>query len=214
MTAIRLLPVLGWVAAVVVLVGCDPSEPVEPAPSGKLIEADQGFDPAALPYTNAELVIEGIPLPVEVSRETDGDNVVFNLVAHGQVLDSETYAVRSDPEGRPEAFSFVSTNDLRFDPPIELLRFPMRVGAKVPEWKGQVREGDQPYNAWAALQTKEETTNLPAPYSETLRVDVELVMETRPEATKRELTFWFVAGKGIVKRQLGPIYARQPAEPR
>lgn len=203
-----------WFAAAALAVGCDPAEPVEPSPTGKLIAADQGFDPAALPYTTAELVIEGVPLPVEVSRETNGDEVVFNLVAHGQVLDSETYALGQDDKGRPATFSFVSTNDLRFDPPIELLRFPFRVGAKVPQWKGQVREGDQPHNAWAILSSKEETTNLRAPYSDTLRVDVQLEIETRPETTKRELTFWFVAGKGIVKRQLGPIYARQPAEPR
>lgn len=214
MTAQRRSTRLVWLTAAALLVGCDPGEPVEPAPEGKLITMEQGFHPDALPYANAELVIEGVPLPVKVSRESDGNLVVFNLVAHGQVLDAETYALVRDEQGRPESFSFVSTNDLRFDPPIELLRFPMRVGGKAPEWKGQVREGDQPHTAWAKLSSKEETTNLAPPYSDTVRVDVELEIETRPETTKRILTFWFVAGKGIVKRQLGPIYARQPTEPR
>jgi hypothetical protein len=49
------------------------------------------------------------------------------------------------------------------------------------------------------------------PYA-TIRAHVALVLDTgSPEPAKRELMFWFVPKKGIIKRDFGAISTREPA---
>lgn len=195
----------------VAVAGCEPPPASVPPFEGRTIRDRETFRPGTAPYRTGELILaERTSIPIELVRIEDAERelVTFECVAHGEVVDQEVY------QDRVASFSLVSKTGESFDPPLPLIVYPVRVGETKPfEWKGKVLEGEVPSNAHAVVTVLDEPSNLPAPFSETIRVNVELSLHGAGDPTKRELAFWFVEGRGLVKRSFGALDTRQPAQP-
>lgn len=195
----------------VAVAGCEPPPPTVPPFEGRTIRDRESFKPGASPYEAGELILAertSIPIAFERTEDAERELVTFECVAHGEVVDQEVY------QDRDESFSLVSKTGESFDPPLPLIVYPVRVGETKPfEWKGKVLEGEVPSNAHAMVTVSDESSNLPAPFSETIRVNVVLSLHGAGDPTKRELAFWFVEGRGLVKRSFGALDTRQPAQP-
>ncbi len=195
----------------IALAGCEPPPEAVPRFEGRTILNRASFKPGVAPYKSGELILaERTSIPIELVRTqgTERGLVIFECIAHGEVVDREVY------QDLEESFSLVSKTGESFDPPLPLIVYPVRVGETKPfEWKGKVLEGEVPTNAHAMVTVLDEPSNLPAPFSETIRVNVALSLHGPGDPTKRELAFWFVEGRGLVKRSFGALDTRQPAQP-
>ena len=188
--------------------GCQPAVP----PAAKVSD----FVPAKAPYTDAALVLSGTRLPVRLEVEQSGSEIVFFLKSkHGEVLEHEAYTVDAS------RFALWRAGGELYDPVIPLLTDPLKVGSKW-EWKGQMRlavdgkpaEGPTTSTpATAAVSLVNDQLNLRSGASEALRVDVLLKMDSgTAQPAERKLSFWFVAGKGMVKREFAASSTRISAD--
>jgi len=183
------------------LISCRPAPP--PKPSGPPVAPSAVLKPDALYDVKATVNYGGTVVNVKMERTVDGDLVRFILSSYGQALETEVY------QSTPSAFSLVSIDEV-FNPPIDLLRFPMNIGDTW-EWKGTLTTGTVTHNATAKITTEEEqlflkgSTGIFTDLSEvTLQID-----SGAANPAVRTLRFWFNRGRGIVKREL-PGITREP----
>lgn len=188
-------------AAGAALIGCACSK--APGGSGPSLRDAQVFKPDATPGEKAKLVLAGTELPVEVKRRMDGKEVVLELWAHGEIVQQERYL------SSPEAFSLVMAGGERYEPALTLLKFPMEIGDAW-EWKGKLSAGDIQREATAKITTSSMQVYVPEPESG-VKVTVDMSLDSgAPTPAKRTLTFWFVEGRGVVKREFGSGSTREP----
>lgn len=175
--------------------------------TGARIPSREEMKPGELYADRATLLYGGTEVAVTVTRQASGSQVKFILTAHGQVFETETY---EDNDG---SFAFVGIDD-QFEPPLPLLKFPMRIGDKW-EWKGTLKSATVSHPATATVTTARDNLFLAGQGDlETLRSDVRLFLDSgTPTPAERKLTFWFVQGRGIVRREIGTATIRQPAKP-
>ncbi|MCB8933193.1 MAG: hypothetical protein M9921_12755 [Fimbriimonadaceae bacterium] len=193
------LILLAALTAAAVGCGCKPAATSQ-GPSLRDIEV---FKPDSLPGEKAKLVLAGTELPVEVKRRMDGNEVVIELWAHGEVVQQERYLSTKD------AFNLAMAGGERYDAPLPLLKFPMNVGDAW-EWKGQLSAGDIHRTATAKITTSSAQVYVPEPET-AVKVSVEMSLDSgAPTPAKRTLTFWLVEGRGVVKREFGAGSTREP----
>lgn len=174
--------------------------------------------PDAAPASPARLLLGSAEIPVQLVEERKEGSVTYKWKAHGEVVDSESYEVN------PDSFRLKLAVSEAFDPPITLLREPVKVGSSH-DWKGKVmltQDGvplkDPRVHSDATAQvavSKERITVVGGPYDSHL-VTVKLMLqdEKGTPAKERLLRFWFVPGKGIVKRDFSESSSREPAPPK
>lgn len=161
--------------------------------------------PDALYGEKATLNYGGTPVDVTMKRMASGQEVRFMLSAHDEVLETEVY------QSTTSEFALVSIDE-KFEPPLPLLKFPMRIGEPW-EWSGELLAGGLRHRATAKITPSTEQLFLTKTGGvDTVKVSVELQIDSKtPSPAKRPLTFWFARGKGIVKREIGTATSREPA---
>lgn len=173
------------------------------------------LSPTRLPYPHGSLVIAGTTMPVDVLREEKPGEVVFLLRSkHGAVLEHEAY--RFDDE----MFSLWRASGALYDPVIPLLRQPVAIGERW-NWSGKMIDaidghptelpsGHRP--ATATVETVREPLNVRGGPLDSVRVNVVLSMDSgSAQRAERRLTFWFVPGQGMIKREFAYSSTRQPS---
>jgi hypothetical protein len=184
--------------------GCASPQPQATQTLQRLTSIDE-LQPDAYAAETARLTYPGgIELPVEISVERQDERYTINILAHGQELEEEVYLIR------PGGVQIVRAAAEEFEPPIPLLRFPMEIGQPM-EWEGLMTTGDIERKATAVIETSLDTVTSPG---DAVRTNVTLQFESGgPQPAKRVLSFWFVKGQGLVKREFGAGSTRLPAPP-
>lgn len=160
--------------------------------------------PANLPYEEANLVLAGTQVPVVMDELREEGRLTFNLRTHGATVESETYVF--DKTG----FRFAEGTGERYDPPIPLVRYPVKAG-EVWKWKGKIIQGGVTYGGQADISAETYTLNMASGQFESLQVLVELKIDAgSPEAAERNLKFWFVPQRGLMRREFGASSIREP----
>jgi len=171
--------------------------------SGLLVSTSAELMPDANP--GAQKVLYGsIVIPVEVKIDKSAEDMTISLISREALLDTEKYRTAE------KEFDVVNAAGEDYSPPIPLLKFPMNIGDSW-SWKGQMVTAPTSRKATAVITTTDDQVDMGSP-ADALRVDVTLSMESGASApAMRTLTFWFVKGKGIVKRDFGANTSRVPA---
>ncbi len=174
--------------------------------SGPAIPSSATLKPDALYDAKATINYGGTVVNVKLERQAENDLVKFVLWSYGQALETETY------RSTPDAFSLVAIDE-QFDPPLDLLRFPMHLGDSW-EWQGNLTTGAVVHHATATVKTAADQLFLQKSAGiETVKSEVTLQIDSgSPNPAVRVLKFWFTRGRGIVKREL-PAMTREPAVP-
>ncbi|MCW5937688.1 MAG: hypothetical protein KIT11_10335 [Fimbriimonadaceae bacterium] len=158
-----------------------------------------------LPYKDARLVLVGTEMDVEMGDTREGRDLSIHLRAHGEDLETEHYEV--DQKG----LWFVGVSGEAFEPPIPLAIFPITVGDSW-DWSGTAELGPLRKPAKAKVSTDSERLNLATGVYNTIRIQVDLDIETGDHAAKRKLRFWISPESGVVKRAFGDT-TREPRSP-
>jgi hypothetical protein len=206
LTRVLSLALCGMIAAGFASLSCRQNS--SGAGEGRLVVSDaQSLKPSASPGERALLVLSGTEIPVDVKTETEGEMVTLRLLAKGQEVEVEKYRATA------EKFELVQAASEQFEPPLPLIEYPVRENQTL-TWKGKLSLGQVGKQAEAKIASKTERLNVKGFANEALRVTVELQFNGGgPEPTVRVLTFWFVEGKGVLKREFDKGSARLPAPP-
>ena len=197
-----------WVGAAVLLVAAAAMAcSSRSGGTGERIAAIADLNPGAKIPPKANLKIGEIDMTVEIKQTTDGQQVKFEISAHGQVFESETYSVGET------TFDLLDVAGEHYEPKMPLLKFPMRVGDQW-QWSGTMTAGEKPHKAQATVTSTDDSVLLPGSGStDTILVVVDLSIESGgPTPATRKLRFWFAKDKGLIKRQFGIGSSREPAE--
>lgn len=175
--------------------------------SGPEIATSAALNPGAMLPKAANLKIGEIDMPVEVQQTVKGSEIKLDLVAHGQVFETEGY-VLSD-----KSFDLVDAAGEHYEPKLPLLKFPMKVGDTW-SWAGEMTAGQEPHKATATVTSTNDSVLLPGlGTTDTVLVVVDLSIESGgPTPANRKLRFWIANGKGVIKRQFGVASSREPAD--
>lgn len=201
------LPMSLWslIASFVLLAGCGEhaAETGQAQPAGRLLTAEQ-LNPRHLAFSQARLILGGTEVPVQLETEEDRGKLKVRVLAKGVVVEVEDYVLDAN------TFRFAGVGGEAFSPPITLLKFPMRsVGEWT--WGGTIVSDPISRAAQARVVSSDETINTPAGQFEAVRVEVELAIDAgAPQKAERKLTFWFVPGQGLIKREFGASSTRVP----
>lgn len=182
--------------------------PAESAQDGEEILSDPAkFDPGASPGWKAQLVLSGSPLDVDVKQEKSGTDLTLRLFVLDQEIEVERY------RSTPSRFQLLQAASERFEPPLTLLEYPVREGQTL-NWDGQLEFADLERKATAKVVAKKEQMNVPGYNDWAVKVSVNLEIESGgPKPANRVLNFWFVQGKGVLKREFDKGSTRIPAPP-
>lgn len=205
MTTLRAIPIAAAIAATY---GCyGPEQAARPRTPGQtqLVFVDHGvLMPHGLPYERAGLILAGTLVPVQMRRRESAEGVVFDLVAHGQVVEDEQYFNSAD------GFKLVAAGGERYEPPVPIVRYPFKPG-EAWDWSGKLHCGARARTATGNVVVDRDNLNVPGGPFQTLRVTIDLRIDGGGPATAdRKLVFWFAPGKGIVKREFGFCSTREP----
>ena len=181
---------LEWVVALVAIAtgGClkDPASSL-----------GASIDPASLSLNQFEqssmLTVGGRSIPVQVKVTRQVDLITLQLISRDSEFEREVYKVVADK------FCLVQGGGTTFEPPLPLLRFPLRLGDGW-EWQGVMAAGDNSNKARAQIITLREPIFVPP--IDSLRVRVSLAIDPH-KAPNRELSFWFAEDRGLVQRKFG-----------
>ncbi|MGV3617581.1 MAG: hypothetical protein ACO1SV_19830 [Fimbriimonas sp.] len=197
---------LGVVGGVVL--GCQQGTSVAPvaAVKGPHLSRAEAITPAAAPPKDSILTISGSPFKVKVVTERHGTHFQIVALNDGQEFDREQY------EDSVQAFRLLQAGGEHYEPPIDLLRFPMTVG-ETWDWKGQIVANGNPKLAEAQIQTSDEKQYVSGAPVEAVQVRVTLSFPAvgGDEPARRVLTFWFAKEKGLFRRQYDWVSVREPA---
>lgn len=178
-----------------IVAGCHLGESRER--SGSTVRPEElKLDSPASP--SATLVIGDREIPVTVKSEVIGKLLSVRTFADNAEIEHEGYRIE------PDAFLLIQAGGETFDPPLPVLKFPLRIGDAW-TWSGTLRAGEASSPADAKVATIRES--LFTPQSEALRVNVELTLR-RGAGSKRNLSFWFLEGRGLVQREFGASIRR------
>jgi hypothetical protein len=149
----------------------------------------------------------GTKIPVSLRRIGTGEDFGYSLLAHEEEIEREQYRL-SDKE-----FDLVTADSDKFQPPLPLLRFPMKTGDSW-EWKGTMKEGETDRPTTARITSFSTDLVLANLHNQAVKIVADLSISSgTPVPAQRTLTFWFTAEGGVVKREFGAGSARMPAEP-
>ena len=193
------------VAAALFLLGCLGSN--EEGPSTQTYSKIEDIQPTAVPYARAYVIFTGTPIPTDVVAEQKDGEFELRCESEGAVIDLEKYAFDD------ASFKFVGTGSETFDPGIPILRFPLEVGDEW-TWGGSYLTGADAREATAKVKTAQERLNTVMGEFSTVRVTVELAIQSgTPKPVEHKLVFWFAPKKGIVRREIKFSTTREPMPP-
>jgi hypothetical protein len=173
------------------------------AGSGVHIASSTDLKPDANPGPQ-RIVYAGTVIPAETKVNLMNDEFSIELWYNEVSLEKEVY------KSSAKEFSLVNAAGEDYAPPIPLLRFPMNAGASF-KWSGKMITGPTSRNATALISTREDKVDMGG-VTDALVVEVDISMESGANApATRQLLFWFVKGKGVVKRDFGASTSRVPA---
>ena len=187
------------------VIGCHGQRAAEEDPKGPLINVSEELRPEILPGKTALLTMGGVAVPVELGQEQTGDTIVLKMKAHGASVDWETY------ESTVARYSVKYAEGETYSPAVDLIRYPMRVGDSW-DWSGTMVAAGQKRQAKAEIQTSAAKLALPEGPVPAVKVALRLSMPataTEP-AAQRSLAFWFVANRGLLRREFGTESIREP----
>jgi hypothetical protein len=194
------------------LLGCHSDTGIEPKVVdivGPYFADKESISPSTPPAKDATLTLSGSPFKVTVKTEKRGTHYRIFLMNDGEEFDREEY------EDSFQAFRLLQAGGEHYEPPIDLLQFPMNVG-KSWEWKGQIVVADNPQAAEAKVETAEDKQIVDGAPMEAVRVTVTLkftvVAGGKNEVAQRVLTFWFAKDQGLFRRQYDWVSVREPAK--
>jgi hypothetical protein len=166
------------------------------------------LQPEAVPYSDAYVIFGGFPVETTVTAQREEGNVELRFIAFDRAMDEERYAFDKT------TFRYVGNVEDAFDPGIPLLRFPLDVGDKW-TWSGTYVFGGQERKASANVSTSQDRLNTVAGEYGTVRVAVQLSVESdSAEPVSRLLTFWFAPKRGVVRREFEMSTTREPMPPK
>lgn len=191
--------------------GCNRTSGVSGGPSpssgtGKKYPLVSDVAPKGKYSPHAKLTLgRDMTVVVDVDQKEQANDLLVDLTAHGQSFEKEIY--RSDGN----AFYLVNAVGVEYQPPIKLLQFPLQVGDSWP-WTGKLLNAGHSNNGTATITTSADRLLLPGAPADTILVEVKLEIDNgTPTWAQRKLAFWFLPGKGIVRRNFGTS-ARDPVE--
>jgi len=192
-----------WILTAVAVVGCSSNK----SGTGPAIEALGDLNPNAKIADRAIVKIAEIDIPVEVVQSDQGGDLKLQLEAYGQVFEREQYKYDD------KSFNLVDAAGESYEPPLPLLKFPMRVGDTF-TWKGRMTAGTAPHEAEAKISiSTDKLIGTATGPQECILVVVDLSIESgASKPATRKLRFWFVKDKGLLKRQFGIGSTREPVE--
>lgn len=194
---------LGLLGSLACTLGSAPSSPAIASAGGHYLPKSSAILPTTAPPAKALLTLSGTPYTVGVRSSLKQSEFVIELTKGNQELDRELYS--NDWDG----FRMREVGGEVYNPPIDLLRFPMKVGDSW-TWDGHLGSG---LKADATVTTAEDTVFVSAAPHTCVRVQVALrflAVGGEDHAT-RTLTFWFSPKHGLFKRQYDNLSVREPA---
>lgn len=160
--------------------------------------------PDANPGPRAVLRLLTTDIPVEVDQEVDSGEVTLELIAKGEVIEVEKY------RSTIEKFELLQAASESFDPPLTLLKFPLESGAQY-TWEGRLKMGEVGPEATANVTVTKDNLNEKGYAGSAVLSKVDLSFDGgAPTKATRTLKFWFVEGKGVLKREFDKGSARLP----
>lgn len=169
--------------------------------------------PDAVPG-KSQLILSGHVIPVDLESIRKESKTVYFWKSHGEVIDTEIYELFSD------SYKLRAAVSEGFEPPIVLSQKAISEG-QTWKWNGEVvlmsgekmLTGDNVRRpAEADVSVQEERINVSGGPYDAFRVTVSLKIKEGARAAKpRKLQFWFVKGKGLVKRVFDETSTREPA---
>lgn len=191
------------VCGLVLIFGCHPQSSLIRHGSGIYIASSADLKPDANPGPQ-KAIYAGTVIPVDVKTNTDNGIFTIDLRYQGVSMEQEQY------KSSPTEFDLVNAAGEQYTPPLPLLRFPMNAGDAW-KWSGQMVTGPTSRNASAQVSTREDKVDI-GTLADALVVQVDMSMDSGANTpATRQLSFWFVKGKGIVKREFGASTSRVPA---
>lgn len=190
--------------------GCSGCGSVSSGTSGTGLEITdrQSVKPGKLAFGECVLVLAGDRWPAKITEKWDGDDYQIDLVAHGEVIESERYKTTD------EAFSLMAAVGESFSPPIPLIKYGMHLGDTW-SWTGVTVTGPTQHKAAAKVVTSSETLTIKGQtVPNVIRVDVQLAFDSGiPSApAPRKISFWIAPQMGVVKRSYENYSVREPPE--
>jgi hypothetical protein len=155
----------------------------------------------------AKLTLAGDPLDVELACKDVSGEIGIKLSAHSATFEEERYRMT------PTSFQLLDAAGESYEPPIELIKVPMQVGAKW-DWSGKMMAGQIAHNARATITTSTNKVFASGAPLDALKVDVDFLIDGGGSSpAKRSLSFWIAPKLGVFKRKFGDSSLRDPAGP-
>lgn len=201
----RNLAIFGLLAVTLAGVGLYSCSKKSNGASGNtLYGTSSDLKPDANPGPRAVLRLLTTDIPVEVDQEVDSDEVTLELIAKGEVIEIEKY------RSTIEKFELLQAASESFDPPLTLLKFPLESGAQY-TWEGRLKMGEVGPDATANVTVTKDNLNEKGYAGSAVLSKVDLSFDGgAPTKATRTLKFWFVEGKGVLKREFDKGSARLP----
>lgn len=201
----RTLAILGLIAVAVAAVGLYSCTRGSNGQGGNtLFRTSEELKPGANPGPKAVLRLLTTDIPVEVNQEVDANEVTLELFAKGEGIELERY------RSTTERFELLQAASESFEPPLILLKFPLEDGAKY-SWEGRLKMGEIGPDATAKIVIAKDSLNEKGYSGPAVLSRVELSFDGgAPTKAVRTLKFWFVEGKGVLKREFDKGSARLP----
>lgn len=197
--------VLATAALVPVILACNSGPKGATQGSGAYIGSKADLQPDGNPGPKAQMVLAGTVIPVDLQTKQDGDQFGISLLYNQELFEKELY------QNSGETFGLVNAAGETYKPPIPLLQFPMHVGDTL-NWNGTMFTGPAGRDAKATIRSRDDKVDMGDAQTDALRVDVDLEISSGANVpANRHLAFWFVKGKGLVKREFGSSTSRVPA---
>lgn len=184
------------------MLGCQPAAPRLGADSSGMEIRFQDLMPDAKPGKQGELTLGGTLLPVQILSQKHDNLFEIDSLSHDVVVAKEVYQDRMD------TFSLEAVGDEIMIPPIPVLRSPMKVGDSW-TWQGHCI-GQADHTAKATIASRSDKIYSGLSELESVVVEMDLQIEVPNSTAQRRFVFWFVPGKGLLKREFGSASVRQP----
>lgn len=172
---------------------------------GPYVRDAQEIGASLAPTGPAVLSLAGVPMSISIVGKKVGDDIIVEAHRHGSIVDREVYTVSDKSVSLKEAAGET------YEPPIPLVKFPMSTGDGW-DWSGSAAAGSETKEAVAEVTTEsakvaEKGGNVPA-----FKATVELDLTMKDGPVRRRLAFWFVEGRGVLRREFGDESVREPEQ--
>jgi hypothetical protein len=174
------------------IVGCDHIRVIETDESLPYAHRIDDFLPLNGNQKKATFTADGTKTNYTLNTRQEGTATIFQAISAGSVVDEEIYEVSNKSVLLKRA---VGEN---FDPPVVLLKFPLRVGDQY-KWKGKIACDLEKLEATASCITSTDYVPLKDRSEDAIKVEMNLMFG---KGASRKLSFWFVKGRGILKTQM------------